>query len=147
MQASSPGASDAAPTTRIRTTTPTRPASAQIMDSSHGSSGVVAMADFGLDFDEPASAARSIACISVTMSRCCLINAANAGPVVLGSSIACAIRFRNAEERAERRQAQHIGSLIRAMQWVLPVNPRSYRTVTHRAHPIEADSGTVPGSG
>ena len=37
------------------------PACAQIIDSSHGSSGVVAIADFGPDLDEPASAARSIA--------------------------------------------------------------------------------------
>ena len=33
----------------------------QIIDSSHASSGVMAIADFGPDLDEPASAARSIA--------------------------------------------------------------------------------------
>jgi hypothetical protein len=37
------------------------PGCAQIIDSSHVSSGVVAIADFGPDLDEPASAARSIA--------------------------------------------------------------------------------------
>ena len=46
---------------RLRLDHAGRPACAQIIDSSHGSSDVVAIADFGPDLDEPASAARSIA--------------------------------------------------------------------------------------
>lgn len=73
-----------------------RAATVQIIDSSHGSSGLFLISSSQSPDVSLSGGGRSMSAIAANNSRDCLISAANAGPVVAGSSSARATRTCNA---------------------------------------------------